>query len=365
MSESAKGQFRLTIPSQAEMITAIKSRDEAYDGVFFYGVLTTGVFCKPSCSSRAANKENMRFFHDIESAKEGGFRSCKRCNPENLKRDLEKMINIARHIELHCDDRLTLTELSRIANLSPSRFQKVFKSALGVSPKEYQDASRLDKYKDALKKGESVTDAIYTAGYGSSSRVYGEVTRNMGMTPAAYRSGGAGESIYYAIRVSGLGPLMMAATERGVCFAQFGETLDQLLNQLKSEFPEASFTESPGRKGVELDKWIEALDAHVSQNAPRPDLPLDLRGTSFQLRVWRFLLSIKEGDVLSYGELAKEIDKPKAFRAVASACGANRVGVLVPCHRVLRGNGELGGYRWGIERKRVLLDAERGRKAVP
>lgn len=150
----------------------------------------------------------------------------------------------------------------------------------------------------------------------------------------------------------------MAATERGVCFAQFGDNLEQLKDQLKAEFPKAQFLESPGSKGPELDLWIKALDDHIGRNSPCPDLPLDIRGTSFQLKVWRFLLSVKEGDVLSYGELAKEIDKPSAFRAVASACGANKVGVLIPCHRVLRANGDIGGYRWGIERKRVLLEKE-------
>jgi AraC family transcriptional regulator of adaptative response/methylated-DNA-[protein]-cysteine methyltransferase len=341
------------------MYAAIANRDASFDGIFFYGVVTTGVYCKPSCGSRPANRENLRLYFDVNSAARAGFRPCKRCRPDSLQHDLDKMIKIARYIETHADDRLTLAELSKRANLSASRFQKVFKSAFGVSPKEYQDASRLDRFKSALKKGDNVTGAIFSAGFGSTSRVYGEVARNMGMTPAAYRAGGAGEQIFYAYRNSSLGPLLMAATGRGVCFAQFGDSFDELLEQLQSEFPDAKFMESPGAEGPELDKWIAALDAHVSQHAPRPDLPLDLRGTSFQLKVWQFLLSVREGDVLSYGELAREIDKPKAFRAVASACGANRVGVLVPCHRVLRGNGDLGGYRWGVERKRVLLDAER------
>lgn len=364
MSLPKKGQFRLTIPSDGELHAAIAKRDVSYDGAFFYGVVTTGVFCKPSCASRPANRENIRLFSDTETAVRAGFRPCKRCRPDNLRRELEKMIKIARYIETHADDRLTLAVLSKKANLSASRFQKAFKSTFGVSPKEYQDASRLDRFKSALKKGDNVTGAIFSAGFGSTSRVYGEVARSMGMTPAAYRAGGAGEQIFYAYRDSSLGPLLMAATERGVCFAQFGESFKHLQQQLKAEFPDAKFVESPGTEGPELDKWIEALDAHVGQHAPRPDLPLDLRGTSFQLKVWRFLLSVREGDVLSYGELAKEIDKPKAVRAVASACGANRVGVLVPCHRVLRGNGDLGGYRWGVERKRVLLDVERANRAA-
>ena len=364
MNPQSNRQSRLRVPSSGEMLEAISSRDGSYDGAFFYGVVTTGVFCKPSCASRPAKPENIRIFLDMESAINADFRACKRCRPESLGRDLERLVEVARHIETHADDRLTLANLSKMANLSPSRLQKTFKSAFGVSPKEYQDASRLDRYKKALKKGESVTDAIYSAGYSSPSRVYGEVSRTMGMTPAAYREGGAKEQIYYAFRDSSLGPLLMAATQRGVCFAQFGESLEKLLKQLKAEFPKAKFNESTFTAGPDLDRWIQELDEHVGRHAPRPDLPLDLRGTAFQLKVWRFLLTVKEGDVLSYGELAKEIDNPRAFRAVASACGANRIGVLIPCHRVLRGNGDLGGYRWGLDRKRVLLDGERANRAM-
>jgi AraC family transcriptional regulator of adaptative response/methylated-DNA-[protein]-cysteine methyltransferase len=187
---------------------------------------------------------------------------------------------------------------------------------------------------------------------------------NIGMTPKAYRSGGAGETIVYACRDTALGPMIMAATERGVCFAQFGKNMEALLEKLRADFSTAKLSASPAQVAPELDAWIEALDAHISQGAPRPDLPLDLRGTAFQIKIWRFLLSVREGDVISYGELAARIEKPKSVRAVASACAANRIGVLVPCHRVLRGDGSLGGYRWGLERKRALLDAERSRKRL-
>jgi AraC family transcriptional regulator of adaptative response/methylated-DNA-[protein]-cysteine methyltransferase len=303
----------------------------------------------------------MRFFTDASSASRAGFRPCKRCRPDNLQRDLERLVSIARFIEAHADERLTLADLSTKAKLSPSRLQKAFKAAFGVSPKQYQDAARLERLKTALKEGDDVTGAIFSAGFGSTSRVYGEAARNMGMTPAVYRAGGEGETIFYACRDTALGLVMMAATGRGVCFAQFGDSVGSLLEQLQNEFPNADLSPSPGQEGPGLDAWIDALDDHLSRHAPRPDLPLDLRGTSFQLRVWRFLLGVDEGDVLSYGELAEGIGKPKAVRAVASACGANSVGVLVPCHRVLRGNGGIGGYRWGVERKRTLLDLERSR----
>ena len=353
---------RITIPSEAQMYAAVQNRDISRDGEFYYGVVTTGVYCRPSCAARLANRENMRFFTKPAEARQAGFRACKRCRPDDVQSDLDKLVDVARYIDAHSEERLTLVELAKRAGLSPSRLQKKFKASFGASPKAYQDARRLERLKGALKDGDDVTGAIFGAGYGSTSRVYGEASRNMGMTPSAYRAGGDGETIWYAYRESTLGPLMMAATDRGVCFAQFGDSQSDLISRLEAEFPNAELAPSPEGEGPALDAWIEALDAHLGDSAPRPDLPLDLRGTAFQLKVWRFLLGMEEGDVVSYGELADGIGEPKAVRAAASACGANRVGVLVPCHRVLRGDGSLGGYRWGVDRKRTLLDMERGRR---
>ncbi|MCG7198763.1 methylated-DNA--[protein]-cysteine S-methyltransferase [Marinobacter pelagius] len=265
---------------------------------------------------------------------------------------------IARHIEDHADERLTLASLAEMAGLSPSRLQKVFKDAFGVSPKAYQDAVRMRRFRQSLKDGERVTDAIFSSGFGSVSRVYGEAIRDIGMTPKAYRAGGAGEVIVYACRATALGLMAMAATDRGVCFVQFGDDEESLMARLVAEFPNAQLRASPAQNAPELDAWMEALDLHISKGAPRPDLPLDMRGTAFQMKVWQFLLSIREGKVLSYSEVAAEIDNPRAVRAVASACAKNRIAVLIPCHRVLRGDGSLGGYRWGLERKRALLDTE-------
>ncbi len=279
--------------------------------------------------------------------------------PGDPESRLTRLVEAARHIEAHAEERLTLRELAGQVGLSPSRFQRVFKAAFGVSPKAYQDAVRMKRLKAALKEGDGVAGAIFSAGFGSLSRVYGEPARNVGMTPKAYRAGGAGETIAYAWRDTSLGALLMAATERGVCFAQFGEAPETLLEQLRREFPNADLIASGAQDAPELDAWITALEAHLAGGAPRPELPLDLRGTAFQMKVWRFLLSVRKGDVISYGELAAGIERPRAARAVAAACAANRVAVLVPCHRVLRGDGNLGGYRWGLERKRALLDAER------
>ncbi|WP_426415481.1 bifunctional DNA-binding transcriptional regulator/O6-methylguanine-DNA methyltransferase Ada [Aestuariirhabdus sp. LZHN29] len=353
----------MTMPSEQQMRQAIAARDKTQDGLFFYGVITTRVFCRPSCSSRSANAENLRFFPSVEAAIVAGYRPCKRCLAAGETERVAGLVAIARHIESHADEVLTLATLAGIAGLSPSRLQRLFKAAFGVSPKAYQDAVRMQRFKASLKQGEGVTDAIFASGFGSVSRVYGEATRNIGMTPKAYRAGGAGEEITYACRDTALGLMVMAATDRGVCFVQFGEDEASLLSGLQQEFPKAALNPSAAQESPQLDAWMNALDQHISEGAPWPDLPLDMRGTAFQLKVWQFLLSIREGDLLSYSELAAQIDQPKAVRAVASACAKNRIGVLIPCHRVLRSDGSLGGYRWGLARKRALIDSERARRA--
>ena len=274
------------------------------------------------------------------------------------EQSLARMTELARFIADHADESLPLAKLAERAHLSPSRLQRVFKSTFGISPKKFQQAARGDKFKSLLRAGSDVTEAIFECGYGSTSRVYGAALDNIGMTPSSYRAGGAGETISWACRDTVLGPLLMAATDRGVCFAQFGENCDALQKQLQQEFPNAQLRSYAGTSS-QLDDWIDALNAYMQNRQPRPELPLDLRGTAFQIRVWEFLLSLKDGEVASYSEVARGIDKPRAVRAAASACAKNRIAVLVPCHRVLRGDGGLGGYRWGPARKRALLDAER------
>ena len=275
----------------------------------------------------------------------------------------EKIIELARTIEQRADETLPLASLAKEVGLSPSRLQKLFKDTFGVSPKSYQDAARLRQFKASLKQGGGVTDAIFESGYGSVSRVYGEGKRNLGMTPTAYRAGAEGERISYAHRKTSLGLVLMAATDQGVCFVQFGDDREQLVSALQQEFPKATLEASLAQEASELDQWMTALERHIGGTAPSPDVPLDLRGTAFQVSVWRFLRTIPEGEVLSYSEVAERIGKPKAIRAVGTACGKNRIGLLVPCHRVLRGDGQLGGYRWGLERKRQLLEQERQRVA--
>lgn len=283
---------------------------------------------------------------------------------ERNHKNLDKIIALARHIAEHADEALTLDSLARRVHLSPSRMQRVFKSILGVSPKKLQQAARSERFKALLRNGTDVTEAIYAAGYGSTSRAYENRVANIGMTPKSYRAGGAGELITWACRETVLGPLLMAATDRGVCFAHFGDDCATLQAQLQREFPRARLQAYDGGASVQLEHWIDALNAYIQNRQPRPELPLDLRGTAFQIKVWEFLLGLQDGEVASYSELAQAIGRPSAVRAAASACAANRVAVLVPCHRILRADGGLGGYRWGLERKRALLDAERARKAT-
>ena len=347
------------MPTEQEMIAAVAARDSSRDEDFCYGVITTGVCCKPSCASRSAKPENLRFFADIEAAVAAGFRLCKRCQISADTSRVGILTEVARYIENNAAERLTLSTLAVIAELSPSRLQRAFKATFGLTPKAYQDAARMRQFKQSLKAGMGVTDAIFSAGYGSISRVYGETARSIGMPPKAYGSGGAGEVISFACRNTALGLLAMAATAKGVCFVQFGESEALLLEALNAEFPEASIHPSVARNAPQLDDWIRALDQHISQGAPSPELPLDMQGTAFQMKVWQFLTSTKEGDLLSYTELANQMDKPKAVRAVASAGARNRIGILVPCHRILRGDGSLGGYRWGLKRKQALIDLER------
>jgi AraC family transcriptional regulator of adaptative response/methylated-DNA-[protein]-cysteine methyltransferase len=341
---------------------ALRSRDRAADGTFVYAVKTTGVFCRPSCPARPAKPANVRFFATGAEAEAEGYRACLRCRPLAAQgRDpmSGRVEALAAFIRAHADEPLPLARLSAKAGLSPFHLQRSFKAVLGVSPREYHAAERLKAFKAALREGDSVLGATFEAGYGSTSRVYEQVGGSLGMTPSAYRAGGAGETIVYAVRQTALGLLMMAATARGVCSVQFGDSADELVTQLRAEFPVAVLQPAGEAARMPLDAWMTALDDHLSHAAPRPDLPLDLRGTAFQVRVWRFLLSVKSGDVVSYSELAAGAGAPRAVRAAASACAANRLAVLIPCHRALRADGGLGGYRWGLERKRALLDAER------
>lgn len=354
-----KGVTSAETPDEARW-RQVCQRDCAADGAFVYAVSTTGIYCRPSCPSRRANRAHVRFFAAPAEAAAAGFRPCRRCHPAAAQDPSASLMQaMAHYIERHADERLPLARLGDQAGMSPAHFQRTFKAALGVSPRDYQAARRLARFKVALRDGEGVLEAGLDAGFGSTSRLYHAADGSLGMTPSAYRAGGAGEVITHAVRETGFGLLMMAATTRGVCFAEFGTSGEDLLARLAAEFPKAHLVRAALAAAAPLDAWMAALAAHLGAAAPRPDLPLDLRGTAFQISVWRFLLSVRPGEVVSYSQVAAATGRPRAVRAAASACAANRIAVLIPCHRALRADGSLGGYRWGLERKRALLDAER------
>jgi len=269
---------------------------------------------------------------------------------------------LCRYIDAHAEQPLSLADLAAQARLSSFHLQRSFKALTGVTPRQYAEAARLRRLKAGLRSGESVTEAIVDAGYGSPSRVYERVATHLGMTPGEYRAGGAGSRISYAVEHTALGWLLMAATDRGLCFVHFGDSAQALIDRLAAEYPQAEISAMSEAARPQFQAWMAALATQLSGAASSAagQLPLDLRGTAFQMKVWAYLLKIPPGELRSYTEVAAAIGHPAAVRAVASACAANRVGVLVPCHRVIRGDGGLGGYRWGLERKRALIDAERG-----
>lgn len=342
---------------------AVLERDSGFDGIIFYGVLSTGIYCKPSCPSRRAGRAQVVFFDTRDDAESAGFRPCLRCRPsadDSLDAKAQLVRRACSLIDASAGDAPSLAELGAALKVSPFYLQRTFKKALGVSPRQYALARRVNQFKRGIKEGETVTVAMYDAGYGSSSRLYEKSDSELGMTPASYARGGAGARIAYAIAECELGHILMAATERGLCAVRLGDSEEELERALSLEFPKASLSKDSDK----LAAHLETVLRHLTGEQPRLDLPLDVRATAFQRRVWSYLQSIPYGEVQSYSEVAAKIGHPKAVRAVASACAGNSVALVIPCHRVVRATGELGGYRWGLDRKRALLEAERrnGRK---
>ncbi|MDE3147926.1 MAG: methylated-DNA--[protein]-cysteine S-methyltransferase [Acidobacteriota bacterium] len=317
---------------------------------FFYAVTTTGVFCQPGCASRRPLKANVRFFSTAGEAIAAGFRPCQRCKPEVARRN--PLDEVRGYIEAHLDRPVRLAELGRVAGLSPFTVQRLFKQAMGVSPLQYQRALRAGRLRGALKQGDTVTNAIYEAGFGSSSRAYEGA--QLGMTPARFAQGGRGEQIGYTTARSLFGWIVVGATGRGLCWLALGATAAEAEDSLREEFPLATLRRDPQLKGL-VDAAIGIVNGYTDAGA---ELPLDLRGTTFQLRVWQALRQIPRGETRSYSQLARELGDAKATRAVARACATNRVALVVPCHRVVGAAGSLTGYRWGVDRKRQLLEAE-------
>ncbi|HEV8631050.1 MAG TPA: bifunctional DNA-binding transcriptional regulator/O6-methylguanine-DNA methyltransferase Ada [Thermoanaerobaculia bacterium] len=341
---------------------AVCRRDASWDGRFLFGVVTTGVYCRPSCPARRPRRENARFFPTAAAAQAAGLRACKRCRPDETRGAAPAWVRqLCEHIQERSDsgEPLTLQELSRRVGLSPAHLQRRFRAAVGVTPRQYAELCRLESFRRELRAGDSVTGAIYAAGFGSSSRVYERVDSRLGMTPGEYRSGGRGVAITYATVDTAMGPLLLAATDRGLCFVQLGGTTVELVRRLRREYPAAELQPMASPPPPQFEAWMEALRRHLRGEQPHLDLPLDVRASAFQQRVWSFLQSIPWGETRSYTEVATGVGAPGAARAVARACASNPVAVVVPCHRVIRADGGLAGYRWGTARKKRLLAAER------
>jgi AraC family transcriptional regulator of adaptative response/methylated-DNA-[protein]-cysteine methyltransferase len=344
---------------------AMVDRDRKMDGEFVYGVRSTGVYCRASCPSRRPGREQVVFFAGPEEAEVAGFRACLRCHPRGRvepELGVEMAEKASRFIEERLEQgesRITLEELGKAVGTSPYHLQRVFKRVMGVTPRQYTAAMRLERLKAGLRDGENVTGAMYDAGYGSANHLYGSAGAQMGMTPGAYRQGGLGMDVRYTVADSALGKVLVAATERGLCAVHFGDSDETLLVSLRGEYPAARVA----RDDAGMAEWVRPILCQIEERKPYLDgrLPLDVEGTPFQEQVWSAIRGIPYGSTRSYGEIAEAIGSPKAVRAVAQACGANHVALVIPCHRVVRENGSMGGYRWGVERKRALLAGEQVR----
>jgi AraC family transcriptional regulator of adaptative response/methylated-DNA-[protein]-cysteine methyltransferase len=359
MATMAVPTSRSDRPRDAAAWRAVQQRDARFDGRFVYAVKTTGVYCRPSCASRQPLRENVEFFSTTDAAERAGFRPCKRCRPgdEHVTSIADDAVARARAFLDANDERIVpLAELAVHAGLSPSHLQRSFKRVVGLSPREYQHARRVRRLKSRLRSGDTVSRATFEAGFGSSSRVYERADDVLGMTPASYRRGGAGVRIVYTIADAPVGRVLVGTTDRGVCAVELGASDAEVERALRSDFPHASLV----RNDDEQHAWVRRVLRIV--RSPREesveDVPLDVDGTAFQWRVWKALREIPAGERRSYRDIAQAVGQPSASRAVAQACATNRVAVLIPCHRVVRGDGGLSGYKWGVERKRRLLDAE-------
>ena len=360
MSSAAK----LKVPSlfAGKAWQQVLARDAQADGQFVYAVKTTKIFCRPSCPSRRPERKNVTFFPTGEHARKAGYRACLRCEPELAERRPDPQIAaidvVSSYLSEHAEERTRLKDIAKATGVAPLMILRGFKRVLGVSPREYAKAQRVAKFKEKVRKPSpksSVTAALYEAGYSSSSRLYEDADRTLGMTPTALRNGGKGETIRYALTETTLGRMLVAATARGVCSISFAETEEELLQELHAAFPNAE-TKPMNR---ELSYAVDAIVASLGESAQALTLPLDVRATAFQLRVWHELQAIPRGETRTYTEIASALGSPRSVRAVAGACAANPVALVVPCHRVVGKDGSLSGFRWGLERKRALLAAEK------
>lgn len=343
-----------TLPDEAICWQAVQERDPHYDGVFYYAVRSTGVYCRPTCPSRRPNREQVLFFVHREQAEAAGFRPCRRCQPQLEENPQTALVARACRLIEQSDAPLTLRELGDQLHISPYHLQRLFKAATGVTPRRYAMLQRARRFRAQVRNGQPLTEALYSAGYSSSSRLYEHANEQLGMTPATYRYGGKEMRIHFTIVDCYLGRMLVAATERGVCAVSFGEEDAGLEAALRAEYPRAEIQ----REDERLGEWVQGLLRHLAGATPKIDLPLDVQASAFQLRVWEELRRIPYGERRSYRQIAQAIGQPGAVRAVARACATNPAAVVIPCHRVVRSDGTLGGYRWGLKRKQALLEKE-------
>ncbi len=343
-------------PAAADHLwNAVLARDASVD--FIYGVRSTGVYCRPGCPSRRPRRDSVSFFSSPDVAEIAGYRECRRCRPRQgqvAPAGLSQVRDACAFIARHADRPLTLAQLAARVRTSPFHFQRTFSRLVGISPRAYQDALRARRFRGELRKGAALSAAVYDAGYGSISRVYEHSPTGRGMTPAAHRRGGRGEAIRYAVVDSALGRLLIAGTSKGICSVMLGERDERLEAHLRDEYPKAELT----RDESAFTDWVRGIIAHLDGRRPHLDLPLDVQGTAFQWKVWRYLQSIPYGETRSYSDVARAIGAPAAVRAVARACASNKVCLVIPCHRVVGKDGGLAGYRWGVQRKKKLLQKE-------
>lgn len=349
------------VMNNPELWNAVLARDASRDGSFVFAVRSTGIYCRPSCPARRPHREQVRFFKLPEAAEQAGFRACKRCQPRNARTNdpqVELVRRVCHIIDEHDNDSVALDHLSSIAGVNAHHLQRTFKQIMGITPRQYADSRKLDRFKSGVKKGASVTDAMYDAGYGSSRALYEKSSAQLGMTPATYGRGGRGMRIAFTIGDSPFGRLLVAATERGVCSVTLGDSDIALTRALFDEYPEASIDSKDTSISPSLNLWLDCVLNSLKGEHRRVELPMDIQATAFQWRVWEELRRIPFGSTRSYQEIAKAIGKPNAVRAVARACASNRLALVIPCHRVIRGDKSLGGYRWGLDRKEQLLQRE-------
>lgn len=333
---------------------AVVARDRSQDGKFVTAVRTTGIYCRPSCPARTPHRENVEFYRTPTEAEAAGYRPCKRCSPNTQAFEADLAEQICRYVDANLDQRLSLEELGQAVVISPQHLQRMFKRALGISPREYIAARRLDHLKTRLKAGDTVTTAMYEAGFSSSSRLYENAPDKLGMTPADYRSGAKGLQMQYTIAPCSLGYVLVAATAQGVCSVMLDDDPQVMVEKLRAEFHGARIEAGDDRLGEPLAGVLE----YIEGKQPHLDLPLDIRGTAFQQRVWQALQQIPYGETRTYSQIAEAMGQPAATRAVASAIAHNHIAVVIPCHRVIRQDGSMGGYKWGLARKEVLLQRE-------